>query len=156
MHLDRAFEPRIVAHRDVRVPPADVGEDHAVLVLERPEQILCGVGVGPDVGEIVDERVRGPVNRATLLEEQHVAVAAEPGVARPLVARECDEPTVGVELGGQLVQVVPERRGDLEVVALVAAHVEERPVTREGEEARGRSSCRWSPRTGRAGPPSMA
>ena len=126
-----------MAHLDVRVPSADVREHHAVLVLERLEQVLGRVGVGLDVGEVVDQHVRGPVDGTALLEEEHVAVAAEPGVARPLVAREHDEPAVRVELGRELVQMVPEHRCDLEVVALVAAHVEERLVAREGEELAG-------------------
>ena len=66
-----------------------------------------------------------------LLHEHHVAVAAQPRVARPFVAREDDEAAVLVVFGGELVELVPERRGDLEVVALVAHAVEERPIARK-------------------------
>ena len=131
MDLDRALDPGVVRHLDVGVAAADVGEHDAVLVLQRLEEMLGAVGIGRDVGDVVDQRMRGAVDLAALVHEHDVAVAAEAGIARPFVAREDDEAAVLVELPRQPVQLVPEGGGDLEVVALVAHAVEEGLVARE-------------------------
>ncbi len=131
MNLDRAFDPRVMRHLDVGVAPADMGEHDAILVPQRLEEGLGAVGVAPDVGLIVDQGVRRTMDLPALVHEHHVAVTAQAGVARPFVAREDDETAVLVVLTGELVQLVPERRGDLEVVALVAHAVEEGLVARE-------------------------
>ena len=57
MHLDGAFQPVVVGDLDVGVAPADVGEDDAVLVLDRLEQVLGRVGVGVDIGQVIDQGV---------------------------------------------------------------------------------------------------
>jgi hypothetical protein len=71
---------------------------------------------------------------AALVHEQNVAVPAEPGVAGPFVAREHDEFAVGVEFAAQPVQFVPERRGDLKIVALMAHRIEKRAVARKFDQ----------------------
>ena len=63
----------------------------------------------------------------------HVAVAADRGVGRPFVAGDANEAARLVEFLGQHVQLAPERAGDLEVVALMAHHVEMRLVAAEGK-----------------------
>ncbi len=63
--------------------------------------------------------------------EEHVAVATQPGVARPFIAGKNDEAAVFIELGGQLVELGSEFLCDLEVVALMANRVEERLVAGE-------------------------
>jgi len=80
---------------------------------------------------IVHQRMRRSMDLLALVHEQNIAVAAEPGIARPLVARKDGERPVPVVFPRQLVQFVPERRGDLEVVALMAHAVEEGAVARE-------------------------
>src|SRR5207253_10179308 len=57
--------------------------------------------------------------------EEHVAVSAHTGIARPLVARHADELARLIEPSSEFVQFFPERIGDLEVVALVADYVDE-------------------------------
>ncbi len=74
------------------------------------------------------------MNLPALLHVEHVAIATEAGVAGPLVAGKHDEAAVLVELGGERVQVLPERRGDLKIVALVAAGIQESLVAGEIEE----------------------
>lgn len=103
-------------------------EDDAILVFQRIEQLLGGVGVGRKISPVLDQHMRGAVDLLALAHEQHVAVAAEAGVARPLVAREDDERAVLVVIPRQVVQLVPECCRDLEVVSLVAHAVEERTV----------------------------
>ena len=62
MHLDRALDPRIVRHLDVGIAAADMREHDAILVLQRLEQLLGAVGVGRQIGRVVDQRVRGAVD----------------------------------------------------------------------------------------------
>src|SRR5438445_13805126 len=60
--------------------------------------------------------------------EQHIAVTAQARVSRPFVARKDDETAVAIVFCGEAVQLLPERRRDLEVVALVAPGVEESAI----------------------------
>ena len=134
MHLHRAFEPAVVGVFQVRIPPADMGDDHGVLACERAKQLVGGVdGIGR--GLAVDQDMRRAADGAALAPEEDVAVATHAGVARPLVARQADEAARLVELGGQPVELLPERVGDLEVVALVSDHVDEREIARVAEIA---------------------
>ena len=66
--------------------------------------------------------------------EQHIAVTAQARVSRPFVARKDDEATVAIVFCGEAVQLLPERRRDLEVVALVAHGVEESAIARKLDE----------------------
>ena len=135
--LDRGLYLRVVGVLDVCVPPADVGGDERVLVLQGGEEILRAVAVGLRMGGVVDEGPAGAVDGPALVPVPDVVVAAEGGVARPLVAGEGHEPARLVELGGELVELPPERVRNLEVVPLVAADVEERPVAGELEVGAG-------------------
>ena len=136
--LDRGLDPRVVGVLDVRVAPADVRGDERVLVPERGEEVLRAVAVGLRVGGVVDEGPARPVDGPPLVPVPDVVVAAEGGVAGPLVAGEGHEAAGLIELGGELVELAPERVRYLEVVPLVAADVEERPVAGEREVVSGR------------------
>ena len=138
MDLHPGLEAFIVGVVDVGVPPSDVGEHHAVAASQAFEHLGGAVGVVLGVGPVVDQGVRRPVDGLALVQVEHVAVTPQAGVARPLVAREGHEPVVLGELGGQVVEMGPEGVGDLEVVALVGHHVQERPVPGEGMEVAGR------------------
>ena len=135
--LDRGLDPRVVGVLDVRVAPADVRGDERVLVPERGEEVPRAVAVGLRVGGVVDEGPAGPVDGPPLVPVPDVVVAPERGVPRPLVAGEGHEAAGLVELRGEVVELAPERVGDLEVVPLVAADVEERPVAGEREVGAG-------------------
>ena len=138
MHFDRAFGPGVMRHLDVGIAAADVGEHDAVLVLQRLEQLLGAVGIGGEIGLVVDQRMRGTVDLLALVHEQNVAIATQTCVARPFIAGEDDERTVLVVAARQFVQLVPEHRRDLEVVPLMAHAVEKGPVARELDEFRRR------------------
>ena len=43
MDFDRALDPRVVRHLDVGVAPADMREHHAILVLQRLEEVLSAL-----------------------------------------------------------------------------------------------------------------
>src|SRR5437660_4709802 len=66
--------------------------------------------------------------------EQHNVVTAQAGVLRQFVARKDGEAAVGIVFWGEAVQLLPERRRDLEVVALVAHGVEESAIARKLDE----------------------
>ena len=131
MHFDRALDPGVVRHLDVGVASADMREDDAILALQRVEQLLRAVRVARQIVLIVDQGVRGTVDLSAFLHEEDVAIAAESGVARPFVARKDDEPPIFVKGAGEIVELVPEGGGDLEIIALVAHAVEKGPVARE-------------------------
>ena len=132
MHLDGALQPSVVGELHVGIAPADMGDDDGVLVLQRLEQVVGGVdGVGR--GLAFDQDVRRAADRPALAAVEDVAVAAHAGVAGPFVAGQADELAGLVERGGQPVELLPERVGDLEVVALVAGDVDERLVARVAE-----------------------
>ncbi len=134
MHLDRAFEPRVVRHFDVGIAPADMREHDAVPAVQRPEQLFGAVGVARHIRMVRNERMRRPVDLLALAHEQHVAVAAEPGIARPFIAGIDHEPSVLVVFARQPVQLLPETGRDLEVVPLMAHAVEKGAVAREFDQ----------------------
>ena len=90
-------------------------------------------------GLALDQDVRRAADRPALVAVEDVAVAAHAGVARPFVAGQADERARLVELGGEPVELLPERVGDLEVVALVADDVDEGRVARVAEVVFGRT-----------------
>ena len=57
VHLHRALDAHVMRHLDVGVTPADMGDHHAILVLQRLEQVVGAVGIGGHVGQIVDQRM---------------------------------------------------------------------------------------------------
>src|SRR3546814_4483144 len=116
----RRLEARVVGVGDVGVAPADVGEDDAVLALEHLEEAPCIRRVGREVRAVGQQRVGGAVDLPPFAAEVDVAVAADGGVARPLVAGDGDEAVVLVELGGQAVEVLPE--GDRKSTRLNSSH----------------------------------
>ena len=135
VHLDCGLHG-VVRVLDVGVAAADVGDHHAVLAREPGEQRVRVVRVRrlvDHVGRVGDLGVRGAVDGLALVAVVHVAVAADGGVGRPLVAGDAHEPAGLVELAGERVELAPERAGDLEVVALVAHDVEEGLVAAELE-----------------------
>ena len=132
MHLDGALEFAVMRVFHVGVAPADMRDHHRILAFQRAKQLVRGVdGVGR--GLALDQDVRRAADRAALAAIEDVAVAAHAGVARPFVAGKADELARLVEFGGQLVELLPERIGDLKVVALVADHVDEGRVARIAE-----------------------
>src|SRR3981081_560342 len=74
--------------------------------------------------------MRRAADRAALAAVEDIAIAAQAGVARPFVSGHAHELARLVELGGELVQLFPERVGDLEVVSLMADHIDEGCIPR--------------------------
>ena len=145
MHLDGALETPVVGVADVGIAAAAMGEtDDIVLAFagERLEQLARGGAVGAVGVASFDEGVRRAPDGAALGREVDVAVAAERGIAGPFVARQGDEPAGFVETPGDAIELGPEGIGDLEVVALVAAGVDEGAVAGE----RSADSSRRRPR----------
>ena len=68
------------------------------------------------------------MDRAALAAVEDVAVAAQAGVAGPFVSRHAHEAPGLVERGRQAVELLPERIGDLKIVALVSDDIDERLV----------------------------
>lgn len=109
VHLDRALQHAVMGVVQVGVAATDMG--HA--------QHLLGLGaqggvqgadiqrIGGLVAEVLDQRARGAADGAALPGEDHVAVAAKGGVARPFVARQEDEAARRVEGGEGAVEVGP-------------------------------------------------
>ena len=119
---------------DIRVAPADMRDDDRVLAVERAEQLIRRVDrVGR--GLALDQDVRRAADRAAFVAIEDVAVAAHAGIARPFVAGQADELARHVEFRGEPVELLPERVGDLKVVALVADHVDEGRIARIAEIA---------------------
>src|SRR5689334_21183778 len=77
--------------------------------------------------------MRRTMDRPPLTAIEDVAIAAHPGVTRPLVTGHGEEAMRHFIGSGQTIELVPERISDLEVVALVANYVEEGLVTGKGE-----------------------
>src|SRR5262245_43705099 len=72
---------------------------------------------------------------AALAAVKDVAVAAQAGVAGPFVSGHAHEAPGLVERSCQTVELLPERIGDLKIVALVSDDVDECPVTGVAEVA---------------------
>src|ERR1700722_2299949 len=77
--------------------------------------------------------MRRAADRAVFAPRGDVSIAAHAGIARPLVSRKADEAAGHIELGRQPIEFLPECIGDLEIVALVADHVDERRIARIAE-----------------------
>src|SRR5262249_47201094 len=137
MHLHRALNARVVRHLDIGTAAADMRKDDAVLARQRREELRSTIGVARKVAVVVDERMRRPVDLLAFVHEQDIAVAAETRIPRPLVAGEDDKRSVTIVLSRQFVEFVPERCGDLEVVALMAHAVEKGAVARELDQLSG-------------------
>src|SRR5438093_1006356 len=73
------------------------------------------------------------MNAAVFMAEEHVAVTAHAGVARPLVTGQTDEAPRHIESRCQSIELSPKCVGDLEVVALMSDDVDERLITRVTE-----------------------
>ena len=89
--------------------------------------------VGGFIRAVGDLPVARTVQRAIVVQEMDVVVAAAGGVAGPLVAQEGHEPARLVVGGYLLTDRLPDARGDLEVVALMPYEVERGGVTGIGE-----------------------
>lgn len=131
VHFHRTLETAIVRHLHVRVAPADMGEDDALLAPQGAKECLGIAGVAREVRQITHQGVRGAMDRTAFVQKHDVAVTAQRGVARPFVAREDDKPAIAVVFARERVELVPEARRDLEIVALMAHGVEEGAVARE-------------------------
>ena len=138
MHFNRAFEPAVMGGSEIGIAAADVRDHHGVLALERAEKLIGGVDrVGR--GLAFHQNMRGAVNRTTFVAVEHVAVTAHAGIARPLIARQANETPRHVELRREPVELAPERIGDLEIITLVADHVDEGGIAGIAEIVFGRS-----------------
>ena len=136
MHLDGGLELRVMGIADVGITAADMRDHDAIFALQPPEEVVRGMRVGclvGDVGRIGDLRMRGAVNSLALAPKVHIAVAADGRIGRPFVAGDADKSAGPVERARQPIQLGPERAGDLEVVALMAHHIEEGLVAAELE-----------------------
>ena len=98
------------------------------------EQVVSAVGIGLDIGQIINERMMRTMYLPALTHEHDITVATQSRVAGPFVAGKHDEPAVHVEFGRKLVQLIPEWRRDLEVVALMAHRIEKCTVAREFDQ----------------------
>ena len=85
--------------------------------------------VGGFIRAVGNLPVARTVQRAVVVQEMDVMVAAAGGVAGPLVAQEGNEPARLVVGGYLLADGLPDARGDLEVVALMPDKVERSGVT---------------------------
>src|SRR5262249_6016878 len=81
----------------------------------------------------IEQNMRRAMNAAAFMAEEHVAVTAHPGVARPLVARQTDEAPRHVKGRCQPIELLPKCVGELEVVARMSDDVDERLVARVAE-----------------------
>ena len=124
MHFHRALNAFIVSERNVCVAATDVRKHNTVFVGQGFKQIICAIGVSGQVRKIFHQCVVRPVYLPTFVTKHHIAVAAQTGVSRPFVTWEDDKSPILVELGGELVEFIPKRRGDLKVVALVAHRIQ--------------------------------
>jgi hypothetical protein len=104
------------------------------VVADAGEEIGGGEGWGViGLGDVGDLPVAGAPDGLVFFEEDDVAVAAGGGVAGPFVAGEDDEFVVAVEGADGVVEALPVVVGDLEIVALVGAEVEEGDVAGESK-----------------------
>src|SRR4029077_9351178 len=132
MYLDGALDPPVVSIFHIGVAAADMRDDSTVLGLERLEQVIRGVDCVRR-GLTFDQDVRRAADRPALVPIEDVTVAAHPGVARPFVSRQANKSSGLVQVRGEPVELRPECVGDLEVVALMADHVDERRIARIAE-----------------------
>ena len=58
VNLHRPLDSQVVCHLDVGIPPADMGEHHAVLVLQGLEEIGGTVRIRLEVRQIIKQRMR--------------------------------------------------------------------------------------------------
>jgi hypothetical protein len=134
IHLDDGLERGIVEADDIGVAAADAGNQHDVVSpRELPEQLGDGKTVGGGVAHVVDFGVRGAVERGSVAAEHDVSVASARRHARPFVSDEDHAATVLVEAVDLPTESQPFFVGDLEVVRLMAHHVEQRHLASEGE-----------------------
>src|SRR4030095_2120848 len=99
-----ALEPPVVGAFDIRVAPADMGDDHRVLAFERAKELIGRVD-GSARGLSFDEDVRRAPDRAAFAPKEDIAVAAHAGVARPLVAWQAHETARRIERRGQSIEL---------------------------------------------------
>src|SRR4029077_3223689 len=81
----------------------------------------------------LDQNMRRAPDRAAFAAEKDISITTHAGIARPFVTRKTNKPAGNVELGRQAVELLPELVGNLEVVALMTDHVDERRITRVAE-----------------------
>ncbi len=131
MYLHGALEATVVGELDVGVAPAAMSEADDVLAVfgEGLEQRRRRGRVTRQVALVRNQGMRRASYRPALGGEVDVAVAAEAGIARPLVAGKGDEAVGLVELRAEQGQSLPEPACDLEVVALVGGGIEKGALT---------------------------
>jgi hypothetical protein len=121
-----------VRHFNVGVATPNVSEYHAISIFQAHEQVAGRAGVGIDVGKVVDQCMRGAVDRLPFFEVQHIPVTPKAGIARPFVSGKCDESMILVKFEREIVQLRPELVGYLKVVALVSGRIEKCEIPCEG------------------------
>src|SRR5262249_20591298 len=127
VHLDGRFH-RIVRILDVGVAPPDMSNHDTILAVQPREQVVGSVRVRSlidTIDRIGNLSVRRPVDGFSFMTVMHVAVAADGGVCRPLVAGDAHKPAGFVECFAKRVKLVPESSGYLEIVALMPNYIEE-------------------------------
>ena len=130
MDFDSRLQIGIMVYLDIRIAPANMGENHRILAALAERFIKIGdcVGVILQLVPLFQQRVRASSQRAALIGVDHVAVAAHGRIARPFIARKGGEPSRLVPLCCDRVQMIPEFAFDLEIIALVTYRVEKGAV----------------------------
>ena len=138
MNLDGTFKPAVMGIFHVRIAATDMGNDYRVFTLQDEEQCVGRVD-GISRGLALDQNMRRAADRAAFVAVKNIPVTTHACVARPLVSRQANKPSRFVKLGRQAVELVPEIVGNLEVVALVADHIDKGRVARVAEIGFGRA-----------------
>src|ERR1700730_2560187 len=128
MKLEAVYNASVMRVFDVGVATSDMRDDAALFTAQSFEQLVRRVDrIGGSLA--LDQDVGGAAYRASFVAKQHIAVTAHAGVARPFIAGQTDELARLIKLGGKLVELFPKPIGNLEIVALVADHIDEGLVT---------------------------
>ena len=135
MDFHGPFDAPVMGHPDVGVASPDVCDDGAIFSARRQrlEQIGGRMAIVGGVGQVVEKRMGGSSDRLALMPKKNIPVPAEGRISRPLVARHRHEAPRLIELSRRIVEVFPERVRDLEVVPLMPADIQKRPVACKGE-----------------------
>jgi len=133
MNLDRLFEPPIVRECDVRITSAAMGIHDAILALQLLEQLVRIVCIDGLVRHIRHLCMGGANDRPPLIAIEHIPITSNGRIGRPLVTGNTDKCAGLIEPRRHLIELIPKITGDLKVIALMRADIEEGPIATEQE-----------------------